>query len=403
MSSPNRIAVHVHAWGEVRHPEGDITVDREYWRSMKDSFERFTQDRHPPVLRQHTRDGLGWGVVEELTTAEEGTGLPIENEIDKPGIWAVVQMSDPLYELWSDGLVTDWSPGIAEEFEDRHTDEKYQNLLRELSFVSLGHQHNTHTPTPVYTLSDDGFIPTMMEDVMPQDTQENQETDQVLSAVQTLAEQVASLRDTLEPLMDELGGSEMKDDDEDESEMSDEEPAGAEMSDDDDTSEVPESVDQQMSDQAKRIRQLEEKLAETEQERTRESARAEINERGIDLEDDERDDLVELACSDEDAFRATLNVMQRQQERAAEESQTAADEGRRFNFSEVGAVGQTDTDASGQIKKMTDKIAADIELEDEKKARKVARKRLQNKGLNWGDPEQARAGREALDEYYPNG
>ena len=395
MSKRKYIAVHIHAWGDISHPKGDLKVDESYWRQMKESFDRFTEHRHPPVLRKHENDGLAWGAIVDLTTAKAGTGFDIDNTIEKPGIWAIIAPAPPLWRLWRDGLIRDWSPGVIKEFRSRHSDEVFHHLLREVSFVSMGHQHNTDTPLPsMLTMGDEGFVQgftdikehEMAKEKDMQDDDKNYEDGDVMSAIEALGAQVGGLIERLDQLEERLDDAEEDDSDDDA-----EEPADMKTpADTPEQSEMGDEVAAQMSAYEERILQMEDQLKRAKMERIRDKARAEIAQRGIELEDSEADDMIQLACTDHEAFSAALNIIERNTK--SEKTQKS----QRFNFSEVGTSGQPrEADSPRQeIIKMCDDALQGVD--DRRKARRI----LQDEGLDWGDPRQARIGKAQLDRKF---
>ena len=406
--APKRVAVHMFGWGRVSHDDGDFVVDREFYEQMRSSFDYITDRKHPPVLRQHEEDGFGWGKVEQITTGEEGTDLEIENDIDKPGIWAVVQLSDPAYRAYDDGQIVDWSPSFADEFVDRHTGKRLPKFLRELSFVSVGHLYNTDTPTPAYALSDSGFIDHhKCEDIEMKDGNEEKENEtqnmDTDTAIETLSGQIGALVEQIEAMPERVAqavASEMADQyGDDEMVENRTETAGEgeqEMSDEPDEQ-------QALQDE---INDLRARLEEQETERTKESARADIAEKDVDLSDDARADLVQLACDNREAFESTLTMLEQKESKIRElsdkgDSQTATT----YRLGgEVGATGQTPDDPDGMsgLRQLADNIDPDGDTKFER--RKNAAIILQKKGaVDWGDEESARAGNKILDEKFPRG
>lgn len=391
MGTP-RIAVHLFSWGSVKHPKDDFEVNRKLYVQMKASHEFITsRGKHPPVLRQHTEDGFGWGKVIDIFTDDQAPDYPLENKVDRPGVWASVELSAGAQKAWEDGNIVDWSPGFFPEWEDRHTDKTLKNFLRELSFVSVGHLYNTNTASPRYSLSDGGFIENAQKKekaMEPEDkSKDNESTDDLMSAVETLTGQVGALVERIDGLDERLKAVEGNGG---ESEMGDDE-RGSEMADDGPTKENAASTEL-----ADRVEQLERQLADEKTRRQREKARADISDRGLSLEGKERDDLIQLATVDTEAFTATLNVLTRQAEKARKLSDEGSKKsGQRFHFGEVGGVGEPKLPRGyeGELRKLCQDAAS----------REEARRMIDSQKLvNWMDGNQARTARGVLDEVHPS-
>lgn len=282
--SDRRIKVHLFGWGPVKHPMGDFDVTPEFYQNMKASFDFMTSGedrppRFPPILRQHTEDGYGYGKVVGLTDQGEESGATAE-----------VELSPEAYKDWEAGKIVDWSPSFIDEFEDRHSDTVLKNFLRELSFVSVGHLMNTRIKSPAYSLQD-GFVTTpsggkSMENEEDKKPVENEGGEG--ATLDSLAAQIAALVELLSRQAVDLEDDEEKN-----------------LEDEEDKAKENESEDEEKKELAARLLGIERQLASERKER----ARMHLESIGLDSKSPAAKPLIELAATDRAAFDGAVKLM----------------------------------------------------------------------------------------------
>lgn len=368
-----RIRIQVFAWGTVKHPAGDFEVDSEFYRKMKTAFD--ARQKPAPILRQHKEDGLIYGKIAAMGC-------------DERGIYVDAELSPQAYEWWEGGLIADWSPGLLMRAEDHHTGEEFENVLRELSFVSIGHLANTQNPSPAYSLEDAG---SPQKEGQMEDEKKMQEEGMAPDLLADLVEQVGELREALaavQKYIAEQKGEEVAED---------EAPAEGEMA------EVPapdvEEIDMEkdgeysMADRAmaKRVAVLEAKLKAADERAAKAEAAKALD--GIKMGDKERGVLLQLACDQPEAFRATVATMRRNL------SESAPQAPRRNAYSqylgESGSVGNVE--AGRNLAAKIEKDARKLASADGATYLGVVKQLTKTHRIDMGDAEQAQIVSDVMD------
>lgn len=134
----------IFVWGEVHHPDGNFTVDREFFSDLKEWISREDGYR-PPIWRDHTSEGIAYGRVMDLIATEEGIDV-------------VADLTDWLCDLYDKGHVPNWSPSFYTNFTDS-TGRIFRRALKELSFVGVPHMKQVpQVLGQHYLMSEDGMI-----------------------------------------------------------------------------------------------------------------------------------------------------------------------------------------------------------------------------------------------------
>lgn len=324
----NTYFLQLFSWGEVAHKNGEFTIDREFYRKMRESFDFLVHgDRppqYPPIKRQHSDDGFVYGLILEIFSTDE-EGIP--EGFTSEGIYAEV-MPSPLLQRWreEDGIIGDYSPGFSMEWEDPHTGRMLENVLRECSFVSEGHLKNTEKRPPGYALSASGFVMIIelaceeeMEKKEMQDAEAMEERLARLEEVQgELISGMESLAGQVGRLVEAIGGEAEDDDDDDE--------------------EMEEHGDKEETQMSARLARLEKELAKERTLRLQSEAGAAMDRLGLELEAKQRDRLIALSVKDADAFRSTVELLASQQKQITKLSARPDHN----PFAEIGAVGDVE-------------------------------------------------------------
>lgn len=372
-----RIRIRVFSWGLVKHPMGDFTVDREFYSQMRASFEAIP--KAPPILRQHQEDGFLYGKITDIGA-------------DDLGIYADAELSDEAYGWWLAGRIADWSPGLIVETTNKHTGEKMQNVLRELSFVSKGHLDNVENKSPAYSLSEYlGDTPEEGEMAEEQETQMEEGVD---------VEGIAELRGDFEEFKVEVKGmlqaiqefiAAQKGDDDDDGDSAD--VPAAEVEDID----MEEDDKYSMADKAlaKRLATAEAKIKAAEDRAARAEAATKLE--GLEMSDKERGVYLQLACDNPEAFKATVGALKSTLKRMSDATPKGQPSGYTAFLSEAGRQGNVEAGNALRLKA----------LEVVKASKKAGASRLiamkdAAKGLkiNMGDAQQASVVTDVLNEIY---
>jgi len=183
--------VELFKFGTVSHPAGDFEVDQRFAAAMLEAFAAMRSHGYfPPVLAEHNADGTILGIVRDLRLDE-----------DRGRIVADLEFADGIKDDFAAGRRRYFSPSFYDEWQDPHTGEDFEFVLREVSAVSVPHLKNIEPPiTTHYTLSNNGFatevIP-MGEQVETEETQNAPTLEETVDAVLT---EVAALRERIEAL-----------------------------------------------------------------------------------------------------------------------------------------------------------------------------------------------------------
>ena len=145
------IDIKLFSWGPVKHPQGDFTVDRDFFKELKDSHDRLSSEGYyAPILKQHTEDGYSRGRVSDVYENEEGIGVK-------------VLAPEVIIKMIKDGLIDYWSPSFFTDRQDPHSDHIFKKVLRELSFVSIPHLKNVGSQSPYYALTEQSLTHSLSE------------------------------------------------------------------------------------------------------------------------------------------------------------------------------------------------------------------------------------------------
>lgn len=368
--------IHLFAWGDVYHGNGDFDVDREFYKKLKKSFDYLvnSDDRppqYPPIKRNHSDDGFVYGFIKEIFSTDENQ---VPGNFTSDGIYALVYPG-PRMAVWrEDGLLGDWSPGIAMKWTDPHTGDELENVLLETSFVSEGHLRNTEKDRSMYSLSAAGLIQIKEEQKMGEKEKETEmEYDEKkemqdgdAERLDRLEKEMASLKDGMESLAGQVGRL----------------VAAMEGNDDDST-----DLEDEKHSMSARIKELEERVLMETQKRVKTEALQTLTAKGIQLEEKERDAIIQLSVDKPEAFEATIHVLSKN---------VKPKENNVYNFGETGVVGDSGGDQSSGVHKMC------AQLKECGKSRREAYKELtKNKLVNLMDEKSVSRAHGILDEFYP--
>lgn len=326
LKANDRFFLHLFAWGATAHSNGDFTVDREFYRQMRESYDYLvnSDDRppqYPPIQKRHSDDGFTYGLIVDLySTDEKQPPAGFSSE----GIYIEVAPSAPLKRWIDDGLVTNWSPGFSMSWTCPHTGRELINVLRECSFVSDGHLKNTEKQYRAYALASEGVVYHLEEKMEEKEMKEKEMEDEAVGDMSdrlgALEEGMASLGEALARLTAMLG-------DEDEHDNEEE----AEMGEHD-------------RDMSARLASLEKSLADEREKRLKAEAAQKIADAGVELSSQERGALVQLSVDQPEAFVSTLQIVANRDKKIRELS---ASKSNPYDLgAEVGQVGQVETDKS---------------------------------------------------------
>ncbi len=192
------------------------------------------RDRKPPVLREHTRDGITYGRLVALRRdGDKGIAEVEPNQMPvAPGVTL-----DKAVEL---GAVQNWSPGLSFDQHAPHDARVDSIMIDELSFVAVSHLENLDLPSESpFAASRNPHVAHVrfrknpkrsktMADEKGKDTSENAQDeeggaevslDEVLGMVESLTEEVADLKASFSQMQRDAGEEE-EDEEEDGEEMS---------------------------------------------------------------------------------------------------------------------------------------------------------------------------------------
>lgn len=197
LGEQDKIVVQMFSWGEVKHPNGDFEVDRDFYAQIRESHDYLSgRGYYAPILRQHTDDGYTYGRVLRVFSTDD-VPSDVVSEFATDGIYAEAELAAGVVQLHANGFIQNWSPSFYSDWKDPHTGKKLPKVLRELSFVSVPHQKNINSPSPHYALAENGFI-TLTEAKEPEvATEENTDKD----ALAALTEQVQGLANVVQTLV----------------------------------------------------------------------------------------------------------------------------------------------------------------------------------------------------------
>lgn len=370
-----RVRIRVFNWGTVKHPDGDIVVDRAFFEEMRESFDHI--GKPPPILRQHQEDGFMYGKI-------LGLGA------DSVGIYADTELSVESYAWYLAGRIADWSPGLIVETKSKRTGQKLKNVLRELSFVSKGFLEDVENPSPAYSLSD-YLGDTPEEGKMVEEEKEMQDG----ADVEALAElrgdfeefkaEVKAMMQAVQEFMAAQKGEEPDGD------MADVDPAAVEDVD------MEEDDKYSMADKAlaKRLAAAEAKIKAAEDRAARAEASTKLE--GLEMSDKERGVYLQLACDNPEAFKATVGALKSTLKRMSDATPKGQPSGYTAFLSEAGRQGNVEAGNNLRLKA----------LEVVKASKKAGASRLiamkdAAKGLkiNMGDAQQASVVTDVLNEIY---
>lgn len=145
----------IFAWGDVRHPSGDFTIDADFFRGLLYAFRRL-KDEHkylPPITAEHPEIMAELSGEAELRGANYGVIAGLK--ADEEGIWGGFILNELGARLDALGALQYLSPSFYKAWQDPHTGEMLGPVLREVSFVEVPHQKNISAEVgQVYGLSD---------------------------------------------------------------------------------------------------------------------------------------------------------------------------------------------------------------------------------------------------------
>lgn len=131
-------------WGKSTHPDGDFVVDEFFFKECKRLLEDFKEDGYfAPVLEGHW-SYLTYGRIIDI----------VENE---RGIDAHIEFAAGMAQLFDDGYLDSWSPGVYVDFTHPQSGEFYRYGIAEASFVGLRHLKNLPSASPHYARLSEAF------------------------------------------------------------------------------------------------------------------------------------------------------------------------------------------------------------------------------------------------------
>lgn len=117
--------------GEKVEVDGSMVRDvLRHYRMMRAEY-----DYEFPILRQHKREGVQWGVHVDIRLSADGWVQVLGGFLDPA-----------LRQAYNNGMIRQWSPGFG-DLEHPHTGEVLRNFLAEVSFVDRAHQWTLRPPT----------------------------------------------------------------------------------------------------------------------------------------------------------------------------------------------------------------------------------------------------------------
>lgn len=185
----------IFVWGEVHHPDGNFTVDQQFFADLNEWMDAKADDAYaPPIWRNHVDEGIAYGRVLRLTS-------------EAAGIRAHVEFVAHIAELFDKGMLLNWSPSFYTDFQDS-TGRVFKRALRELSFVGVPHMKQVPQTLGLhYALAEDGRAyqkeAAMAADIMIPD---GEDSEVEVEAGDGMARVEAKL-DTLIDLMTKMAGA----------------------------------------------------------------------------------------------------------------------------------------------------------------------------------------------------
>lgn len=136
----------IFVWGEVHHPDGNFTVDRQFYDDLKEWIDAKRADGYrPPIWRSHAEEGISYGLVLDLVATEQGIDV-------------VADLTEWLSEMFDKGHVPNWSPSFYTNFTDS-TGRTFRRALKELSFVGVPHMKQVpQVAGQHYAMSENGMV-----------------------------------------------------------------------------------------------------------------------------------------------------------------------------------------------------------------------------------------------------
>lgn len=208
------------AWGDVEHPSGGFSVDMDFWRGLKRSFDALKKEHRylPPLTADHPEI-----IAEILSEAElrgANYGMVTGLRIDEDGIWGAFTLNEIGQRLSDMNALAYLSPSFYRQWVDPHTGNTLGPVLREVSFVGVPYQKNISGEVgAVYGLADAvalselGFVTNSTEAVMVEETA----TEEVVETEEMAGPDMAALDAKLDAILALLQPAEMAEDEEQES------------------------------------------------------------------------------------------------------------------------------------------------------------------------------------------
>ena len=150
------IWIEIFGQGDTEHAAGGFTVNETFFASMRKAFEKLKRKyryfppataEHPEILGELIGEPNVAGVVYGLVTALRQT--------EAGGIEAGIRLNKLGEKLYNLGALTYVSPSFYHQWRDPHTSDILENVLREVSFVTVPHQKNLKTElAPAYRLAE---------------------------------------------------------------------------------------------------------------------------------------------------------------------------------------------------------------------------------------------------------
>jgi len=313
MAENDRFYIHGHAFSEqLTLPSGrTVPVNDKTVRTLVRGHKQLSQKGYyPPVLREHKSDGKGktprakrdgfvygmnFDVVDSRSKRAESLRESSIPTPDRDGVWYGLEVPAPMTKAHEEGFISNWSPSFYVNYDPPHAEmsERVELAPRHVAFVSIPHQKNTESSSPYYDLGEDllelGVASEMSEtqqEFMSKQPEQEQTMDEdeikklieenVSGEVEELREQIKNLNEGMQAMLEEDGEGD------------------------------------EPSDEVEEMREQIEDLREENQRMERERIKDQIEAAGIDTDEEDVDELVELSESDPTAYTKRLAKAMRQ-------------------------------------------------------------------------------------------
>jgi hypothetical protein len=148
----NTRRVPLYTWGLTKHPSGDFVVDDAFYAALKEfHIDMSKRGYYSPFAANHESDGPEH---ESLPASAKTYGRVVDVIKTDRGIDIDLYFAEGYAEAYDKGLLDSFSPThYTRGFTDPHTGKHYKTGLREVSAVRVRHQKNLPGASPWYQMN----------------------------------------------------------------------------------------------------------------------------------------------------------------------------------------------------------------------------------------------------------